>query len=177
MIAFSGESQARNRYTYYASTAKEEGYEQIYYIFKETAENEKEHAKMFLKYIKGTPVEVCAKYITKLGTTKENLEAAIEGEHEENTNLYPTFAQVAEEEGFPEIAETFKHVTEVEFCHEERFKKLLENIEENKVFKKDSEVEWKCLNCGYRPKGKNAPKICPSCKHEQAYFELWCQNY
>ena len=177
MLAFAGESQARNRYSYYASKAKKEGYEQISNIFKETAENEKEHAKVFLEYLENEPVEICAKFLTNLGDTKENLEAAIMGEHDENTNLYPYFAEVAEDEGFLDIAESFKHVTEVEKHHEERFKKLLKNIEENKVFQKDKEVEWKCLNCGYPTISKKAPKICPSCKHEQAYFEICCENY
>ncbi|MBQ2870541.1 rubrerythrin family protein [bacterium] len=177
MLAFAGESQARNRYTYYASKAKKEGYEQISNIFKETAENEKEHAKVFLEYLENEPVEICAKFLTNLGDTKENLEAAIMGEHDENTNLYPYFAEVAEDEGFLDIAESFKHVTEVEKHHEARFKKLLKNIEENKVFQKDKEVEWKCLNCGYPTISKKAPKICPSCKHEQAYFEICCENY
>lgn len=177
MLAFAGESQARNRYTYYASKAKKEGYEQISNIFKETAENEKEHAKVFLEYLENEPVEICAKFLTNLGDTKENLEAAIVGEHDENTNLYPYFAEVAEDEGFLDIAESFKHVTEVEKHHEARFKKLLKNIEENKVFQKDKEVEWKCLNCGYPTISKKAPKICPSCKHEQAYFEICCENY
>ena len=177
MLAFAGESQARNRYSYYASKAKKEGYEQISNIFKETAENEKEHAKVFLEYLENEPVEICAKFLTNLGDTKENLEAAIMGEHDENTNLYPYFAEVAEDEGFLDIAESFKHVTEVEKHHEARFKKLLKNIEENKVFQKDKEVEWKCLNCGYPTISKKAPKICPSCKHEQAYFEICCENY
>lgn len=177
MLAFAGESQARNRYSYYASKAKKEGYEQISNIFKETAENEKEHAKVFLEYLENEPVEICAQFLTNLGDTKENLEAAIMGEHDENTNLYPYFAEVAEDEGFLDIAESFKHVTEVEKHHEARFKKLLKNIEENKVFQKDKEVEWKCLNCGYLTIGKKAPKICPSCKHEQAYFEICCENY
>lgn len=177
MLAFAGESQARNRYSYYASKAKKEGYEQISNIFKETAENEKEHAKVFLEYLENEPIEICAKFLTNLGDTKENLKAAIMGEHDENTNLYPYFAEVAEDEGFLDIAESFKHVTEVEKHHEARFKKLLKNIEENKVFKKDKEVEWKCLNCGYPTISKKAPKICPSCKHEQAYFEICCENY
>ena len=177
MLAFAGESQARNRYTYYASKAKKEGYEQISNIFKETAENEKEHAKVFLEYLENEPVEICAKFLTNLGDTKENLEAAIMGEHDENTNLYPYFAEVAEDEGFLDIAESFKHVTEVEKHHEARFKKLLKNIEENKVFQKDKEVEWICLICGYPTISKKAPKICPSCKHEQAYFEICCENY
>lgn len=177
MIAFAGESQARNRYTYYASKAKEEGYKQISDIFLETACNEKEHAEVFFEYLEGEPVTITAKFLTGLGDTKENLKVAIEGEHDENTNLYPYFAEVADSEGFPDIAESFRQITKVEKCHEARYKKLLENIEKDIVFKRDEEVEWKCSNCGYRLKSKSAPKKCPSCHHPQEYFELWCQNF
>lgn len=177
MAAFAGESQARNRYTFYAKQAEKEGYEQIKNIFLITADNERAHAKVFFEYLQGEPVTITAKFLTGLGDTKENLKKAILGEHEENTSLYPYFAEVADSEGFPDIAESFRQVTKVEKCHEERYRKLLENLEEGKIFKRDSEVEWICLNCGYRITSKEAPKKCPSCHHPQAYFELWCQNY
>ncbi len=177
MIAFSGESQARNRYTYYAKIAKKEGYDQIADIFLETACNEMAHAKVFFEYLEGEPVTVTAKYITGLGDTKQNLRYAIMGEHEENSHLYPYFAEVADSEGFPDIANSFRQITKVEKCHEERYAKLLSNIEQDIVFKRDSEVEWICTNCGFRITSKEAPKKCPSCKHPQEYFEMWCQNY
>lgn len=177
MIAFAGESQARNRYTYYASKAKKDGYLQISDIFLATADNEKAHAKVFLKYLESEPVTITAKFISGLGNTKENLKFAIEGEHEENSKLYPYFAEVADSEGFPDIAESFRHVTEVEKFHQKRFEKILENLEKGKVFKRDSEVEWFCLNCGYHLISKEAPQKCPSCDHPREFFELWCQNY
>lgn len=177
MAAFAGESQARNRYTYYASKAKEDGFLQISNIFLETAENEKAHAKVFLKYLESEPVTITAKFMTGFGNTKENLKFAIKGEHEENSKLYPYFSEVANSEGFPDIAESFRQITKVEKEHQKRFEKLLKNLEEDKIFKKDSDVEWICLNCGYHINCKDAPKKCPSCKHPQEYFELWCENY
>jgi len=177
MAAFAGESQARNRYTYYASVAKKEGYEQISAIFLETADNEKEHAKRFFKFLEGTPVEITATYPSSFGDTASNLKAAASGENEEWTELYPTFADIAEQEGFVEIAVAFKKIAEVEKHHESRYLKLLENIELGKVFLKDIKVDWKCRNCGYIHYGESSPKLCPACVHPQAFFELRCENY
>ena len=166
MTAFAGESQARNKYTYFASVAKKEGYEQIAAIFQATADNEKEHAKMWFKELKG------------IGNTAENLKAAAEGENYEWTDMYAEFARVAEEEGFLEIAAKFKMVGEVEKHHEERYLKLLENVETNKVFTKDTGIHiWKCRNCGHIHVGEKAPEICPTCAHPKAYFELEAKNY
>ena len=165
MAAFSGESEARNKYTYYASKAKKEGYEQIAAIFTETAENEKEHAKIHFKYLNG------------IGDTKANLADAAAGENYEWTDMYATFAKEAEEEGFMEIASTFRGIAEVEKHHEERYRKLLTNLEEGKVFKKDGVVVWKCRNCGHIHVGTEAPEVCPVCKHPKSYFELSCENY
>ena len=169
------------RYTYFASVAKKEGYEQILAIFTETADNEKEHAEIFFKHLKpigGMPVEITASYPAgKIGTTKENLLAAANGEKEEWGTLYPNFEEVAREEGFNEIANSFKEIAEVEEKHERRYRKLLKNVEEEKVFKKDKIVKWKCRNCGYIHEGAEAPEECPACKHAQAYYELWCENY
>lgn len=179
--AFAGESQARNRYTYFASVAKKEGYEQISAIFIETADNEKEHAKIFFKHLEksgGVPVEITASYFAgKIGTTKENLLAAANGEKEEWGKIYPTFEKIARKEGFKEVADSFKQIGEVEEKHEERYRKLLKNIKEKKVFKRDKVVRWKCRNCGYIHVGKEAPKECPACKHPQAYYELMDENY
>lgn len=176
--AFAGESQARTRYTYFASVAKKEGFEQIAAIFEETAENEREHAKVFFKYLEGGMVEITAAYPAGvIGTTAENLLAAAEGELEEWGTLYPDFAAVAEEEGFPEIAASFREIAKVESYHERRYRKLLENVNGYKVFKKDGVVFWKCRNCGYVYEGPEAPKVCPACKHPQAYYEIWCENY
>jgi rubrerythrin len=179
--SFAGESQARNRYTYFASVAKKEGYEQISFIFTETAENEKEHAKIFFKHLEkseGLPVEITASYPAgKIGTTKENLLAAANGEKEEWGKLYPEFEKVARKEGFKEIADSFKEIGEVEEQHEKRYRKLLKNVEEKKVFKKDKVVRWKCRNCGYVHEGKEAPDECPACKHPKAYYELLEENY
>jgi rubrerythrin len=179
--AFAGESQARNKYTYFASAAKNEGYEQISAIFLETAENEKEHAKIFFKHLdsmKGLPVEITASYPAgKIGTTKENLLAAANGEKEEWGVLYPEFEKVARKEGLKEVAESFKEIAEVEEEHEKRYRKLLKNIEDEKVFKKDKSIKWKCRNCGYVHEGKEAPEICPACKHPKAYYELFLENY
>lgn len=179
--AFAGESQARNRYTYFASAAKKEGYEQICAIFTETAENEKEHAKVFFKHLEkseGMPVEITASYPAgKIGTTKENLLAAANGEKEEWSALYPEFEKIAKKEGFKEIADSFKEIGEVEEHHEKRYRKLLKNIEEGKVFKKDKVVRWICTNCGYVHEGKEAPEQCPACKHPQSYYKLLEENY
>src|SRR3989338_118417 len=178
--SFAGESQARNRYTYFASVAKKEGYEQISAIFLETAENEKEHAKVFFKYLNeiGEPLEITAIYPAgKIGTTAENLLAAADGEKAEWGKIYPDFEKVAKEEGFKEIASSFKEIAEVEEKHEKRYRKLLANVKSNKVFKKDKIVRWKCRNCGYVHEGKEAPKLCPACKHPQAYYEILGENY
>lgn len=176
--AFSGESQARNRYTYFASVAKKDGYEQISALFLETAENEKEHAKVFFKYLEGGPVEITAKYPAgKIGTTAENLLAAANGEKEEWSELYPDFEKTARKEGFKEIADSFKEIAEVEEKHEKRYRKLLDNVKNKKVFKKDKIVKWKCRNCGYVHEGKDAPDTCPACKHPQAYYEVLEENY
>ncbi len=184
MKAFAGESQARNRYTYYASVAKKEGYEQISAIFTETADNEKEHAKVFFKHIlEGmagelpATVHVDADYPVELRGTKENLKAAAAGENEEWTMLYPAFADIAESEGFKEVANSFRHIAKVESKHEERYLKLLENVEEGRVFKKEEKVLWKCRNCGYILEAREAPEICPACKHSKGYFELFCETY
>jgi len=177
MAAFAGESQARNRYTYYASVAKKEGYEQIAAIFTETADNEKEHAKRFFKFLDGTPVEITATYPSYFGDTAGNLKAAAMGENEEWTELYPHFADVADEEGFPEVAAVFRKISEVEKQHEKRYLKLLENVQSGKVFVKGATTSWKCRNCGYIHEGDAAPHSCPACAHPQAYFELRCENY
>ncbi|MDI6901617.1 MAG: rubrerythrin family protein [Anaerosomatales bacterium] len=176
--AFAGESQARTRYTYFSSVAKKEGYEQISAIFMETAENEKEHAKVFFKYLDGGPVEITATYPAGvIGTTAENLLAAAEGEKEEWGELYPEFAKVAEEEGFADIAYSFREIAEVEEEHETRYRKLLANVENGTVFKRDGVVRWKCRNCGYVHEGPEAPTECPACKHPQSYYELWVEAY
>jgi len=176
--AFAGESQARNRYTYFASVARDEGFEQISAIFLETADNEKEHAKVFFKYLEGGEVTIEAAYPAgKIGTTKENLLAAADGEKMEWGTLYPDFEKVAREERFDEIADSFKEIAEVEMQHEKRYRKLLENMKNNAVFKKDKVVKWKCRNCGYVHEGKEAPKTCPACKHPQAFYELLSENY
>ena len=179
--AFAGESQARNRYTYFSSVAKKEGYEQISAIFTETADNEKEHAKIFFQHLEksgGAPVQIIANYPAgKIGTTKENLLAAANGEKEEWGKIYPNFEKVARKEGFKNIAESFKQIGEVEEKHEDRYRRLLKNILENKVFKREKVVRWKCRNCGYIHEGKEAPKKCPACKHPQSYYELLEENY
>ncbi len=176
--SFAGESQARNRYTFFASVAKKEGYEQIAGVFMETAEQEKEHAKKFFKYLEGGMVEITASYPAGIiSTTAENLKAAADGENEEWVDLYPVFAQVAQEEGFPQIANTFRQIAKVEAEHEARYRKLLERVESGKVFERDEEIEWQCRNCGYVLKGKKAPLKCPACEHPQAYFEPKKNNY
>ncbi|MBS7632705.1 rubrerythrin family protein [Candidatus Bathyarchaeota archaeon] len=178
LAAFAGESQARTRYTFFASAAKKEGYEQIAAIFQETADNEKEHAELFFKHLKGGLVEIAAAYPAGvIGTTSQNLKAAAEGEKMEWGTLYPSFAEVADKEGFKDIARTFRGVAKVESYHERRYLKLLANIELGKVFKKDSTIKWKCRNCGYVHEGVEAPEKCPVCSHPQSYFEVWCENY
>jgi rubrerythrin len=176
--AFAGESQARNRYTFFASVAKKEGYEQISAIFTETAGNEKEHAELFFKHLKGGMVEITAAYPAGIiSDTAENLKEAAEGEKLEWGTLYPNFAEVAEKEGFPEIANRFRMVAKVEEKHEKRYRKLLANIKLDKVFKKDKVIMWKCRNCGHVYEGSEAPEKCPVCDHDRAYFEVWCENY
>lgn len=176
--AFAGESEARNKYTYFAGVAKKAGYEQIAAIFQETADNEKEHAKVFFKLLKDACVEVTHNVGTiALTNTEACLMAAAAGEHEEWSEMYPTFAEVAEKEGFPSIAETFRRVASVEKHHEERYLKLAENVRNGKVFAKEEEIEWKCRNCGYVHKGSEAPKVCPACAHPQAHFEMLADNF
>jgi rubrerythrin len=178
LASFAGESQARNRYTYFASVAKKEGYEQIAALFLETADNEKEHAKRYFKCLEGGEAEITASYPAGvIGNTAENLEAAAAGEHLEWTKLYPEAAQVAREEGFDHIAVVFTEIAEVEEKHEQRYRKLLANITTGTVFKKDTVVHWKCRNCGYIHEGKEAPQECPACAHPQSYYELFCENY
>ncbi|MCX7921889.1 MAG: rubrerythrin family protein [Clostridia bacterium] len=182
--AFAGESQARNRYTFYASIADKEGFKQIKNIFIETADNEKEHAKRFYKLLlEGLQgelpamIEITAAYPVAQATTLDNLKAAASGENEEWTDLYPAFAKVAEEEGFPEVAAAFKLIAAVEKKHEARYSKLAENIVSGTVFKKDEKVSWKCGNCGYIHEGANAPEKCPACVHPQSYFEVFVETY
>lgn len=181
MKSFAGESQARMRYDYYASQAKKEGYVQISNIFAETARNEKEHAKRFFKFLNEDLCEevvmIKADYPVALGDTKLNLKAAAAGENEEHTLLYPSFADVAEEEGFKMIAKVFREIAEVEERHERRFLKLLNNIETDMVFKKEEEIEWKCDNCGYIHTGKSAPNKCPACDHAKDHFEVFKETY
>ena len=176
--SFAGESQARSRYTFFASVAKKEGYEQIAGVFMETAEQEKEHAKRFFKFLEGGMVEITAAYPAGvIGTTAENLAAAAAGENEEWADLYPAFADIAEEEGFPAIAKMYREIAVAEKGHEERYLALAKNVEEGKVFKKDTETVWQCRNCGYLYVGTEAPEICPACLHPQAYFEVKKNNY
>ena len=163
--AFAGESQARNKYTFFASVAKKEGFEQLSEIFFETADNEKEHAKRMFKFLKG------------IGNSKENLKAAAEGENCEWTSMYPGFSKTAKDEGFTEIAEFFSKLSEVEKEHEKRYNALLENINKDKVFKRENTVRWKCRNCGYIHEGKEALQICPVCNHPKSYFEIVAENY
>jgi rubrerythrin len=176
--AFAGESQARNRYTFFAGIARKEGYEQIANIFTETAGNEKEHAEIFFSYLEGGDVEITASYPAgKISDTRENLEAAAEGEKMEWGTLYPEFEKIAREEGFPEVAYSFKEIAEVEKFHERRYRKLEKIIAAGEVFKKKTVVKWHCTNCGYIHEGTEAPKVCPACKHSQAYYELFEENY
>ena len=178
LIAFSGESQARNRYTFFASKAKKDGFVQIEDVFLETADQEKEHAKRFFKFLEGGDVEITATYPAgKIGTTLENLNAAAAGENEEHTVLYPEAAKIADEEGFPEIAQAFRLIATVEKHHEERYRALAANIENGTVFKKEAKTVWKCGNCGYIVEGATAPEKCPTCLHPKDYFELLCDNF
>jgi rubrerythrin len=178
MAAFAGESQARNRYTYFAAVAKKAGFEQISAIFLDTADNEKEHAKRFFLYLEGGEAEITAAFPAGIiGDTAANLAAAAAGENLEWTKLYKDASETAAREGFPEIAAQFKEIAEVEAQHERRYRKLLANVREGKVFKKDTVVSWRCRNCGYVHEGKDAPKDCPACKHAQAYYEVLAENY
>lgn len=178
LAAFAGESQARNRYTFFASVAKKEGYQQISSILQETADNEKEHAKLFFKLLKGGVAEITAAYPAGvIGSTLENLKAAAEGEEMEWGTIYPNFADVAEEEGFKDVARTFRNVAEIEQYHEKRYRKLILNLELNKVFKKEKVVKWKCRNCGNVYEGSEAPEKCPVCAHSRSFYEVWCENY
>lgn len=178
LIAFSGESQARNRYEFFAKIAKKEGYEQIAAIFQETADQEKEHAKRFFSYLKGGMVEIMASFPAgTIGSTLENLKAAAEGENEEWTDMYPQFAEVAKEEGFPEISTAFKLIAKVEKEHEARYLKLAQSIEDGSVFLKEGKVFWKCRNCGYVYEAKKALEKCPACLHSKAYMQLKENNY
>ena len=176
--AFAGESQARMRYDYFAKQAKKDGLEQIAAFFEETAINEMQHAKSFFRFLEGGMVEITAFYPAGIiGTTLENLKAAADGENEEWTELYPEFAKVAEEEGFKEVATAFKLIARVEKAHEERYRKLYNNLESGKVFERDGKFIWKCRKCGYLHEGTKAPKICPACQHPQSYFEIKEENY
>ncbi|MFA5239906.1 MAG: rubrerythrin family protein [Phycisphaerae bacterium] len=178
LAAFSGESQARNRYTYFASKAKKEGFEQIAAIFEETANQEKEHAKREFKFLQGGEVEITAAFPAGvIGTTIENLKAAAAGEHYENTQMYPEFAKTAEEEGFGEIAKVFRNIAIAEKRHENRYIALAKNIADGKVFKREKPTRWTCRNCGYVHEGTEPPETCPACAHPQAYFELEAVNY
>ena len=176
--SFAGESQARNRYTYFASVAKDEGYRQIEAIFQETADQEKEHAKRFFKFLEGGDLEITASYPAGvIGTTAENLKAAADGEHCEAVELYPEFAKVAEEEGFKEIATAYNNIIKAEKEHERRYLKLLERVESGKYFERDEEIYWQCRNCGFVVKAKKAPAKCPACDHPQEHFEPMRDNY
>ncbi|NLE31563.1 MAG: rubrerythrin family protein [Bacteroidales bacterium] len=178
LTSFAGESQARTRYTYFASTAKKEGFEQIAAIFEETANQEKEHAKRMFKYLEGGMVEITASYPAGvIGTTLDNLKAAAAGEHEEWSLDYPHFADVAEAEGFKEIATMYRLIAKAEKKHEDRYLKLAQNIEKDEVFKREEKVKWQCRNCGYVHEGKTAPQNCPTCLHPQSYFEIEKENY
>lgn len=178
LTAFAGESQARNRYTYFASQAREEGYEQMAAIFLETADNEKEHAKRFFKFLEGGEVGITTAFPAGvIGSTKENFRAAAAGENYEHTKMYPEFARIAEEEGFSEIAAVFRAIAVAERQHEKRFLVLLESLEKGRVFEREEVVRWKCRNCGYIHKGTEAPEKCPACAHPRAYFELLSENY
>lgn len=176
--AFAGESQARNRYTFFASKAAKEGYQQISGVFTETANQEKEHAEMFFKYLEGGMVEITATFPAGvIADTMTNLREAAAGENEEWSELYPAFAKVADAEGFPMIVETFRQIAKVEYEHEVRYKQLLERVTSGEMFKREEPIEWQCRNCGYVHTGDEAPEICPACKHAQAYFEPKKKNY
>lgn len=178
LIAFAGESQARNRYTYFASAAKKEGLIQISQIFEETANQEKEHAKRFFKFLEGGDLEITETFPAgKIGTTLENLKAAAAGEEYEWTTMYPEFAKIAREEGFKAVAIAFETISIAEKQHEKRYKDLAKNLEEGRVFKRNGKVVWRCINCGYLHEGEDAPKACPACLHPQEYFELLGENW
>jgi len=178
LTAFSGESQARNRYSYFASKAKKDGYEQISFIFEETANQEKEHAKRLFKFLEGGDVEITAAFPAGvIGSTLENLKAAAAGERYEYSEMYPGFAKIADEEGFKDIAAVFRNIAVAEKQHEKRYNALSANIEAGRVFKRSTEVVWRCRNCGYLHTGKEAPEECPACTHPQAHFELLGENY
>jgi rubrerythrin len=178
LASFAGESQARMRYTYFSSQAKKDGYEQISFIFADTAENEKEHAKRFFKFLDGGDVEIMASYPAGvIGETAANLKAAAQGEYHEHTVLYPDAAKVADQEGFEEIARVFREIARVEMEHEKRYRILLKNIETGAVFKRPGAIKWRCRNCGYVHEGTEAPEKCPACDHPQAYYELLAENY
>lgn len=178
LASFAGESQARNRYTYFASQAKKEGFEQVSGIFSDTADNEKEHAKRFFSLLQGGEVMINAAYPAGvIGTTSENLRAAAAGENFEHTKLYPGFADVAEKEGFPEAALLWRNVSKAEVGHERRYLALLANCEKNQIFKRDGKVRWRCRNCGFIHEGTEAPKSCPACAHPQAYFEVYNESF
>ena len=178
LTSFAGESQARMRYTYFASVAKKEGYEQISAVFTETADQEKEHAKRMFKWLEGGKAEITASYPAGIiGTTLENLKAAAEGEHEEWSADYPHFADVAEQEGFPAIAAMYRNISIAEKGHEERYRAFVRNIEENRVFAKEETTVWQCRNCGFIFEGKEAPEVCPACAHPKAYFEVLADNF
>jgi len=178
LTAFAGESQARNRYTYFASQARKEGYIQIANIFEETANQEKEHAKRLFKFLQGGEVEIQAKFPAGvIGNTSENLKAGAAGEHYEWSEMYPTFAKVARSEGFEEIAKVFESIAVAEKQHEKRYLALKQNVDTGKVFVRDSEVVWRCQNCGYIHVGKAAPEACPACAHPKAYFEILGENW
>jgi len=178
LAAFAGEAQARNRYTYFASVARKEGFEQIANIFIETAENEKEHAKVFFKYLEGGDVEITASYPAgTIKDTKANLEQAASGENMEWTVLYADFAKIAKDEGFSDIARSFDQISKVEKFHEARYRKLINNIVNSEVFKKMTSAKWHCINCGYVFEGNEAPKECPACKHPQSFYEALAENY
>ena len=178
LASFAGESQARNRYSYFASQAKKEGYEQIAAIFLETAENEKEHAKVFFKYLQGGMAEITAMYPAGvIGTTDQNLKEAAEGEKAEWGTIYPGFADIADKEGFKDNALSYRNIAKVEAQHEKRYRKLLENVVKKQVFKKDKPVKWMCRNCGYVHEGSEAPEKCPACQHPQSYYEIKAENY
>ena len=178
LTAFAGESQARNRYTFFASKAKKEGYEQISGVFKETADNEKEHAERLFKFLEGGTAEISASFPAGvIGETKDNLKESAEGEHYEYTTMYPEFAKIAEEEGFSDEASAMRSIANAEKQHEKRYLGLLDNLNNNTVFKKDEIVKWRCRNCGYIHEGNEAPEECSACAHARSYFELLAENW
>jgi len=178
LAAFAGESQARNRYTYYASVARKEGYQHIAAVFLETADHEKEHARRLFKFLEGGEVEITAAFPAgRIGTTAQNLKAAAEGENHEHTVMYPEFARTAEEEGFSQIAAVFRAIAVAEKYHEQRYRGLLANLESDAIFKRDRVVKWRCRNCGYVHEGREAPASCPACAHPRAFYELYVENW